>query len=220
MFQVKQSIICLLFSITLFSICACTSKSKNASANGASSQQIIARLKTADSGVALLKSGDIVLRTGNDLTSYLLTLVNPWDKVYSHCGVVSVEQGYPFVYHAIGGEDNPDQRLRRDSAARWFSPTINLGFAILRFNFQDSTRNALIRIARKLYLERRLFDLSFDLKTEQRLYCTEFVCKALWRATKDSSRPKPYRLLGQTYLAPDVLYRQSNARFICRVQYK
>src|SRR5690606_33196633 len=65
-----------------------------------------------DSCVQLLRTGDLALRTGNDITSRMFCEFNRIDKTYSHCGMVVVEHGYPFVYHSIGGEDNPDQRLR------------------------------------------------------------------------------------------------------------
>lgn len=177
-------------------------------------------IRTIDSGIRMLQTGDIVLRTGKDITSYLLAQVNPKEKVYSHCGIVSVEDGYPFVYHSIGGEDNPNQQLKRDSAAFWFSPRNNLGFAIVRYNLTDSGRKSLLRIARQMYLEGRIFDMDFDLKSEYRLYCTEFVCKALWRATGDSSELKPYKIFGYTYVSPDLLYQSPGARVICRVRYK
>src|SRR5690349_1299140 len=59
-----------------------------------------------DLAVGRLRTGDLALRTGADATSYLLRQMNLTDKSFSHCGIVLVEQGQPFVYHCIGGEDN------------------------------------------------------------------------------------------------------------------
>src|ERR1700722_15133814 len=86
-----------------------------------------------DTAVSMLRSGYIVLRTGLGADSYLLSQMNRKDKTYSHCGIVMIENGYPFVYHSIGGEDNPDERLRRDSASFFFSPLHNSGLAIVQY---------------------------------------------------------------------------------------
>ena len=61
-----------------------------------------------DSAISLLQSGDLVMRRGIDVTSFMLSQMNLKDKTYSHCGIVEIEYGYPFVYHSIGGEDNPN----------------------------------------------------------------------------------------------------------------
>src|ERR1700677_4723688 len=90
-----------------------------------------------DTAVSLLKSGCIVLRTGSGADSYLLAQMNRKDKTYSHCGIVMIEHGYPFVYHSIGGEDNPDERLRRDSASFFFSPLHNEGLAVVRYDYNE-----------------------------------------------------------------------------------
>jgi len=56
-----------------------------------------------DSGVALLQSGDIVLRMGMGADSYLLAQMNRTNKSYSHCGIVMMENGYPFCVSQYRG---------------------------------------------------------------------------------------------------------------------
>ncbi len=56
----------------------------------------------------------MVLRTGNDFTSESLRQLSFTDKTYSHCGIASIENDSIFIYHALGGEWNPDEKLRRD----------------------------------------------------------------------------------------------------------
>src|SRR6185437_5283891 len=131
--------------------------------------------KTVDSSVRLLRSGDLVVRTGTGVSSYMLCTMNQYDKTYSHCGIVAIENGYPFVYHSIGGEDNPDARVRRDSANFFFSPYNNMGFGIARYDLNEAEVNKLLQKARQYYIERRKFDMDFDLKTDDRLYCAELV---------------------------------------------
>jgi len=173
-----------------------------------------------DSATGLLQNGDIVVRTGADITSYMFTQFNQKDKTYSHCGIVHIEHGYPFVYHSIGGEDNPDQRIRKDSVRFWFSPANNLGFGIVRFDADSSGISRVVHTAERYYGQKRMFDMDFDLRTDDRLYCAEFVYKVWNTAMKDSNFITPSRLFGYTFVAVDNLFLNSHARFICQVRYK
>src|SRR5436189_2330486 len=65
----------------------------------------IAGIKTS------IQNGDLVTRTGNDFTSQSLRSLNQRDKTYSHCGIASIEHDSVFVYHALGGDFNPDQKI-------------------------------------------------------------------------------------------------------------
>lgn len=68
-------------------------------------EQLIARaLKAIDSTSKIIKTGDLIVRTGNDFTSESLRSLNQKDQTYSHCGIASIENDSLFVYHAIGGE--------------------------------------------------------------------------------------------------------------------
>ena len=176
--------------------------------------------KLVDSAVQLLQTGDLVLRTGADITSYMFTQMNRYDKTYSHCGLIILENGYPFVYHSIGGEDNPDQRLKKDSANFWFSPANNLGCAVVRYDADSLHIHSVSTIIRKYYNERKKFDMDFDLATDDRLYCAEFVYKVMNHAMSDSLFIKPEKLFGYTFVGVDNLFLNGHARFICQVRYK
>lgn len=174
----------------------------------------------ADSAIKMLHTGDIVMRTGNDVTSYMLSQINQRDKTYSHCGLVVVENGYPFVYHSIGGEDNPDERMRRDSASLFIAPYHNLGFGIARFSFSDGTAAVLQKIVAEFYKRRPLFDMDFDLKTEDKLYCAEFIYKAITRATADPDYIKTTSVVGYHFVGIDDLFLSEHAKTIWQVRYK
>ena len=173
-----------------------------------------------DSAISLLKSGDIVLRTGNGAISQMLAQMNQKDKSYSHCGIVIIEQGYPFVYHAIGGEDNPDERLRRDSANRFFSPLNNDGIAIVSYDMDDAATEALKKTVLQYYKARPKFDMKFDLATDDALYCSEFVYKALNKATNNATFITPTHAMGHTFVGIDDLFMNGHARFVCRIKFK
>jgi hypothetical protein len=173
-----------------------------------------------DSAITLLRSGDLVLRTGIDVSSYMLRQMNQKDKTYSHCGIVMIEHGYPFIYHSIGGEDNPDARLRRDSASFFFSPLNNFGFGLARYDMTESQVNKLRQTVLQYYKEGRKFDLNFDLKTDDRLYCAEFVYKAVRVATDDTAYLATTSIFGYTFAGVDDLFMNKHTRLLWQVKYK
>ena len=173
-----------------------------------------------DSSIRLLKNGDLVLRTGADATSYMLRQMNLTNKTYSHCGIVMVEDGYPFIYHSIGGEDNPDEKLRRDSATVFFSPQSNERMGIARLDMSGQQIERLHGIVRKYYKMAIPFDLDFDLATNDKFYCAEFVYKAIREATADTGYFSQTRLLAKNYVGVDNLYDSRHAKIICDIRYK
>jgi len=173
-----------------------------------------------DTAVSLLRSGYIVLRRGIGADSYMLAEMNKKDKTYSHCGIVMIEHGYPFVYHSIGGEDNPDERLRRDSADFFFSPLHNTHLAIVRFDFDSANVDELRRAVSRYYAERPKFDLKFDLATDDELYCSEFVYKALNKAMHDTGYIKPGLLLGHKFVGIDDIFINEHANMVWQIKFK
>lgn len=177
-------------------------------------------LRAMDTLIAQLKTGDVVLRAGNGPFSYMLANINQKDKSYSHCGIVVIEEGYPFVYHCIGGEDNTEERLRRDSVTFFFSPERNMGIAAVRYDMQTDVIARFATIVHDYYKLRPIFDPKFDLATDNELYCSEFVYKAVSRAVNDSAYiPKSYGY-SRAYIGIDDLYLNPHATILAKVSYR
>lgn len=134
----------------------------------------------------LVVSGDLVLRTGKDFTSDVMRKLSVHDKTYSHCGIASWENDTLFIYHALGGEFNPDQKLRRDPFEFFCNPYENKGFGIFRFSINEKQRQSVIKTVHDFYINQIRFDMKFDLATNDRMYCSEFVYKTMGKATHDS----------------------------------
>ncbi len=175
---------------------------------------------SVDTAISMLRQGYIVIRRGLGADSYMLAEMNRRDKTYSHCGIVMIENGYPFVYHSIGGEDNPDERLRRDSANFFFSPERNTHIGVVRYDFDSIAISSLRDIVTDIYKERPKFDLKFDLSTDERLYCSEFVYKAIARATRDTAYIPRSILLGKRIVGIDDLFMNDHATFIWQIKFK
>ena len=148
-----------------------------------------------------IKSGDIITRRGSDFTSECLRQINTRDKTWSHCGIASVEHDSVFVYHALGGDFNPDETIRRDHIKTFADPANNRGIGVYREQLDQPQTRELLSITQKLFENKTRFDMDFDLRTDERMYCAEFVYKAfLWSTNGqvhfDSSRIKDKVFIG------------------------
>jgi hypothetical protein len=124
-----------------------------------------------------IKRGDIITRTGNDFTSQSLKSLNQRDKTFSHCGIANIENDSLFIYHAIGGEFNPNQQIKRESFEIFTSPYDNNAIGIFRFDIAKQLNEKIIKQAQSFYHKKIIFDLDFNLKTDDKMYCAEFIYK-------------------------------------------
>ncbi|MGG9960955.1 YiiX/YebB-like N1pC/P60 family cysteine hydrolase [Ferruginibacter sp. SUN106] len=171
-------------SCLIFLCCSCgnTSNYKNYVVSKSDSLKEVKRIERAfikiDSARPLIKTGDLVVRTGSDFTSESLRSLNQRDKTYSHCGIASIENDTVFVYHALGGEWNPDQKIRRDVFDNFAEPYSNRGIGIYRYSLAPDDIKNLVESVHQLYRLGVMFDMKFDLQTSDRMYCAEFVYKS------------------------------------------
>ena len=148
-----------------------------------------------------IKTGDLVTRTGNDFTSESLRSLNQRNKTYSHCGIASIENDSLFVYHALGGEFNPDQKIRRDRWEEFAEPFSNRGVGVFRFKILPPQVEATILTIRKYILADVTFDMDFDLATNEKMYCAEFVAKTYEKGSPEilvfpRSRIRAFEFIG------------------------
>ncbi|MBS1496335.1 MAG: hypothetical protein JSU03_04590 [Bacteroidetes bacterium] len=131
-----------------------------------------------------VQNGDIITRTGNDFTSQSLKALNQRDKTFSHCGIASIENDSVFVYHALGGDWNPNQKIRRDPFISFAEPYSNNEIGIFRFDIDTSLINNILNTAKHYYRSGITFDMDFDLATDNKMYCAEYVYKSLKNGSK------------------------------------
>ena len=173
----------------LFFIMACGSKSHydtvapSKSDSIAEEQKITAALDTIYQNQKMVQQGDLIVRTGRDFTSETMRQLSAKDKTYSHCGIASVEHDSIFVYHSIGGEWNPDQKLRRDPFEIFCNPFENRGFGIFRYKLSPVENAKLKSVVQSFFAKGIMFDMQFDLASDERMYCTEFIYKAVEEAS-------------------------------------
>ncbi len=195
--------------------------------------------KMITEGQTLLKEGDLVVRLNRDPVSQFIKNFNSHDKSYSHSGIVLFENGYPYVFHIINGEENPGERIRKDSLKQFCSPAKNMAYGIFRYEMTPCEIKKLKDTIYKWYANGIQFDSLFNLNTDSRMYCSEMVSKALASATNNRIRIKTtgltisealtfsaYTHLPFSYacrlkvISIDDLYTNSFCRLIKRYNYK
>lgn len=183
------------------------------------SAQNLSRWLIAKPNLSQLRSGDLIFRHGRGIISNVLMTFGQREKKYSHTGIVSVENGSVFVYHAIGGEENVSNKLRKDPIAVFCNPADVHGFAIYRPSMNDMQINAVIALASEYYRNGLLFDTKFDLSSDDKMYCTEFVYKIFNHALGKENYISLSSVNGKHYIACDDLYCNAHCREIYHYQY-
>jgi hypothetical protein len=174
-----------------------------------------------DSCQALIKSGDLIVRLGNDDISQLFANLNTRNKNYSHCGVAIVTDSSINVYHIIGGVYNQEGLLRVERLVDFINPKNNARWGIVRFVLDSVERNLFCGKICEYYKRGIAFDNKFDLMSDNKMYCSELVYKSLVFASKDSSIVRPtIAYNGKPYIAIDDLLGNKWSQTICEVVYK
>jgi hypothetical protein len=206
--------VCLLVSVTLLNACKDTSGFRPLKLTATDSVNINKKNERAftsiQAAMPLIQQGDMITRTGNDFTSESLRQLSKTDKTYSHCGIASIENDSIFVYHSLGGEWNPDEKLRRDPIELFCNPHENRGFGIFSFSFNRNQLRRLDSIVRSWYAAGLMFDMKFDLSTNDRMYCAEFVSKAFSLCSDHHINFSTNRINNFEFVAVDNIFLNDN----------
>ena len=217
----KRRLLCCL----LFFMASCSSKKENdikdsAKENSIKQEQNIDKdFEVISRSKKYVKQGDLILRTGRDFTSDLMRRVSIVDKTYSHCGIASFENDTLFVYHAIGGEWNQDQKLKRDPFEFFCNPYENRSFGIFRYELSSDEQLKVFALIRKFYNDGMKFDMQFDLDTNDRMYCSEFVYKTIETATGHRIKIPLDTLNSKKFVAIDNLFINPFCKEITRAKF-
>jgi Permuted papain-like amidase enzyme, YaeF/YiiX, C92 family len=73
--------------------------------------------------------------------------------------------------------------MRKDSLKKFCSPTKNIAYGIYRYNISTAEINKLKNIINGWYAKGIRFDSAFSLASDDKMYCSEMICKAVKEAT-------------------------------------
>lgn len=188
-------------------------------AENAAHARIIQSRSCIDSLKFFIHDGDVITRTGIDFTSQALRQFCRKDDTYSHCGIVLREHDSFFVYHAIGGEINPKQTLQREWLPAFCDGASNDGIGIFRFNMDSIKLTREKKFIQEKYSEGTLFDMRFDLRTDEKMYCSEFVAKTLMYAYQHTINFDTTFIQQQPYFTVDNIFLNKNCQEIHRFKF-
>ena len=125
-----------------------------------------------------IQKGDLVLRCGRSIESYVVYNVDS-NQDFSHIGIIAMENGIPYVIHAVPEYDN---FLKKEKLKDFLNPKNCSDFAIFRGQFSEDALVKVVDAAEIFYKNKYTFDNEYDLKTDTKLYCTELIVKAFKHA--------------------------------------
>jgi hypothetical protein len=165
---------------------------------------------------SLFKTGDLIFRDGRGVISSAFRMFSLKSPLYSHAGIVHREKGKIYVYHIIGGESNSPGKMKKEPLTRFIDPLQANAFAVYRFNISPVLIDSL---ATDYYSKNIEFDKKFDLKSNDKMYCTELVYRILQQASGDKNFIPLTEISGVQYVACDNIYLSSNSKQIYSYSY-
>jgi len=141
-----------------------------------------------------LQSGDLIFRRGRSAESHVVLLTDHKSQ-FSHVGIIYVENLVPYVIHAVPGENKggPDF-IKKEKLTTFLAPEKASTYSIYRSDYSEEINKSAALFANQLYRQKLLFDNKYDLKTDDKLYCTELVLKVFQQATNQSVKLHTTRL--------------------------
>ena len=181
------------FIIIVLAIYSCTTPAEQAKPKDISTQvteKYEKDLKEAWDSVNAAKKyiqeGDLICRTGFDFVSQSLQNFNTVDKTYSHSGLAFIENGQVMVYHSIAGADeNPDENFKKEPFDSFVNPKRKMCFGIFRYKLSADEVKCVSEQFKDLERRHVKFDKYFDLKDDEKQYCSEAIAKTLKRCTNN-----------------------------------
>jgi hypothetical protein len=209
------------FIIVLFNLYACTNKQDNAATEKTTNiniEKAVAdttlkrNLLQIDSAKAFLQNGQLIMRSDDDYESLTLQNFSNTEKVYSHAGLLFKENDD----HSMTGVENPEGVIRRDPYDSFVNPKRKTGFGLFSYKLSEKEKADLHTIIKKGYDDKIPFDMFFNLKTDDSLYCSEMIYKGLKKATKNRVNIPNSFIIN---FRPKIMGYKYNTAFLKRFEY-
>ena len=182
-------------------------------------EELTEKWKKASPAVEILHTGDLILRHGRGFISNAFMSMSLQDQKYSHSGLIHIEDGKTYVYHAIGGEENVTNDMKKDRIEDFCDPASVHSFGIYRYDLNEEELERLDSLAGDFYRKKLQFDTHLDLSTDSLMYCSEFIYKVLGNVSHDKNYIPLSEITGKKYIAIDNLYLNKHCTFIYDYNY-
>lgn len=187
-----------------------------------------------------IQNGDLILRTGTDFSSEQVKQFSKKDKTYSHGGIAFHEGDEIYIYHVVPDYYHVKDKVRKETLDSFCNPAQNLGFAVARYRMDSAEVSVFRNYLDEQYQKKIPFDMTFDLTSDDSMYCSEMIKKGLILATnnriqiendkfQDRSKfklitqhlkMKQNQFLGREYVPIDHLFVRPDCQVIKRYLYE
>ncbi len=166
--------------------------------------------------INLLENGDIIFRRGYGVDSTVAANFSEGEKRYSHAGIIYKKEDKIYVIHSEDDDEghngvfmeNLDDFI--DNSPIW---------AVYRYKVLDKIKVKMIQESLAFLHKHTKFDNDFDLKDDDKMYCTEFIYKVVNRSAKKEIIHAGKRFMSRTFVTISDLYENSYA-FLLQSNYK
>ncbi len=160
--------------------------------------------------IKLLRSGDIILRRGYGVDSIVAANFSNKEKRYSHAGIIYKDKNNIYVIHS---EDN--KRKGFNGVVKEKLQNYLKGIKIWAVYMYDNINvTKLTTYILKEEQSNILFDMEFDLKTNKKMYCSEFIYKSFNKVSQKKLIKASKLFLSKRYVVITDLYLNKNTKLI------
>lgn len=139
-----------------------------------------------DSLKNICEPGDLVVRLGDDFISDRIRYLSAKDHSYSHAGIIVIHDDKKMVCNIYPDDFVPGaDTIRYDIIDSFINTRTNLKCALYRYDLSESEKINVEAEFNKYHNEKVHFDKMYELKTDDKLYCSEMIYKVLKKVTND-----------------------------------
>lgn len=162
--------------------------------------------------VSELKNGDIVFRRAYGVESNIAVNFSDGEKKYSHAGIVFREGDNVSVIHSLDDRKLHYNGVVKESLAN-FLEGINT-WAVYRYELSITLRDNIAKKALNFKNVNIKFDNQFDLSTDDKMYCSEFIMKIVNLSTGMETIKAKKILMGRKFVTISNLYENKVSKLL------
>ena len=129
--------------------------------------------------IEIIKTGDLIFRQGRGIFSDIFRNIGETDSPFSHVGIVYKDGNDIFVIHTEANELTGVGFAKKEKLSDFISNSNSVTYDFYRIDdFRSARIQSVLEAALKYVNDKIPFDTDFNLRGNDKLYCTELVYKA------------------------------------------
>lgn len=157
-----------------------------------------------------LKNGDIILRRGYGMDSIVAANFSDKEKRYSHAGVIVIENDKVYVMHSQKSIPKGFDGVVKENLSSYLKQ-VKI-WAVYRY--LDIDRSKLIDYMKSILKNGVRFDMDFDISTNDKMYCSEFVYKSFNAVSNKPIIQATKRFISKQYVTITDLYINTHTHLV------